>query len=117
LLARIALKKRDKILERTRSILRANLPILEKWAAETGAFSFTKPKAGAISFIKYGFKVKSTRLAESLREQKSVLVVPGTYFGIDGYLRIGYGAEQDYLRASLDLISQFIHESLTTRGT
>jgi len=112
-LARIALKKRGRILERTRNILRSNLPILEEWIDQAGIFSFVKPKAGAISFVKYGLKVNSTRLAEKLREQKSVLVVPGDHFGIDGYLRIGYGAESNYLRAGLDLISQSIRESLT----
>ncbi len=112
-LACIALKKRSRILERTRNILRSNLPILEEWLNQAGIFSFVKPKAGAISFVKYGLKVNSTRLAEKLREQKSVLVVPGDHFGIDGYLRIGYGAESNYLRAGLDLISQSIQESLT----
>lgn len=112
-LACIALKKRNEILERTRNILRTNLPILEEWVDRTGIFSFVKPKAGAISFIKYEPKINSTSLAEKLREQKSVLVVPGDHFGIDGYLRIGYGAESNYLRAGLDLINQFIRESQT----
>jgi len=112
-LACIAFNKRSRILERTRNILRSNLPILEEWIDQAGIFSFVKPKAGAISFVKYGLKVNSTRLAEKLREQKSVLVVPGDHFGVDGYLRIGYGAESNYLRASLDLISQSIRESLT----
>jgi len=115
-LACVALKKRNEILERTRNILRTNLPILEKWVRQTGILSFVKPKAGAISFIKYGLKVNSTRLAEKLREQKSVLVVPGDHFRIDGYLRIGYGVEYDYLKAGLDLVSQFIRESLTSRS-
>jgi len=110
-LACIALKKRNEILERTRNILRTNLPILEDWVKQTGIFSFVKPKAGAVSFIKYGLKVNSTRLAEKLREQKSVLVVPGDHFRIDGYLRIGYGSETNYLRAGLGLISQFAQES------
>jgi len=115
-LARVALKKRREILERTRNILRTNLPIVEEWVNQTGIFSFVRPKAGAISFIKYALNVNSTRLAEKLREQKSVLVVPGDHFGIDGYLRIGYGVEPNYLKAGLDLVSQFIQESLTKRN-
>ena len=115
-LACVALRKRREILERTRNILRTNLPIVEEWVNRTGIFSFVRPKAGAISFIKYGLNVNSTRLAEKLREQKSVLVVPGDHFGIDGYLRIGYGVESYYLKAGLDLVSQFIQESLTKRN-
>jgi len=109
-LARVALKKRSEILERTRNILRTNLPVLEQWINQTRIFSFVKPKAGAISFARYGLKVNSTKLAEKLLEQKSVLVVPGDHLGIDGYLRIGYGAEPSYLRAGLDLIGQFVKE-------
>ena len=115
-LACVALRKRREILERTRNILRTNLPIVEEWVNRTGIFSFVRPKAGAISFIKYALNVNSTRLAEKLREQKSVLVVPGDHFGIDGYLRIGYGVEPNYLKAGLDLVSQFIQESLTKRN-
>jgi len=115
-LACIALKKRKQILERARQILRTNLTILEEWINQTEVFSFVRPRAGAISFIKYGLNVNSTRLAEKLREQKSVLVVPGDHFGIDGYLRIGYGVESYYLKAGLDLVSQFIQESLTKRN-
>ena len=109
-LARVALKKRSEILERTRNILRTNRPILEQWVNQTAIFSFVKPKAGAISFARYGLKVNSTRLAEKLLEQRSVLVVPGDHLGIDGYLRIGYGAEPSYLKAGLDLIGQFAKE-------
>jgi len=111
-LACMALKKRNEMLERTRNILRANLPILEEWVNQTGIFSFVKPKAGAISFIRYVLKINSTRFAEKLREQKNVLVVPGDHFRIDRYLRIGYGAAPNYLRAGLGLISRFVRESL-----
>jgi len=110
LLARIALKKRSQILDRTRKILRTNLLTLEDWTRRSKVFSFVKPRAGAIAFVRYSFKRNSTEFAETLREQKSVLVVPGDHFGIDGYLRIGYGAEPEYLGAALDLISEFIHE-------
>ncbi len=111
LLARIALKKRKQILERTRNILGTNLPILEEWVSRSGVLGFVKPKAGAITFMRYRLKTNSTELARNLCEKKSVLVVPGDHFGIDGYLRIGYGVEADHLRAGLDLIGQFIHES------
>ena len=34
--------------------------------------------------------------------EKSVLIVPGDHFGMDGYLRIGFGSETRYLRDGLD---------------
>ena len=37
-----------------------------------------------------------------LRNEKSVLVVPGDHFGMDGYLRLGFGERPDYLRQGLE---------------
>jgi aspartate/methionine/tyrosine aminotransferase len=104
LLARRALRPetRRRILDRTRSILRHNFPILEEWlAARGGAFCLVPPRAGAIAFVRYGWKVNSTELTTRMREEQSVLVVPGDHFGMDGYLRIGFGNEPAELRAGL----------------
>jgi aspartate/methionine/tyrosine aminotransferase len=37
-----------------------------------------------------------------LRLEKSVLIVPGDHFGMDGYLRLGFGDRPQHLRAALD---------------
>jgi hypothetical protein len=100
-----------KITDRTRKILRSNFPVLKDWIAEHSEnLSLTDPEAGAIAFLKYNLKINSTELAERLRKQKSVLVVPGDHFGMDGYMRIGYGLEKDYLVAALSLIHELIYE-------
>jgi aspartate/methionine/tyrosine aminotransferase len=112
-LARIALRpeRRVRLLERTRGILRANLPLIETWLAEHNpAFSWIRPEAGAIFYVRYNYSVNSTELVTRLRETKSVLIVPGDHFGMDGYLRVGYGERPDYLRAGLTRV----HEVLTS---
>ncbi len=98
-------------MDRTRKLLRTNLPIIKEWADLSGFFNFVKPKAGAITFMRYDSKTKSVELANKLREKKNVLVAPGKHFGVEGYLRIGYGAEPDYLKAGLSLIDEYIQES------
>ncbi len=105
LLARLALEpgNRTRILERTRTILRQNYPLLEDWiAANDGLFAFVPPAAGAIAYLRYRPDINSTRLAEKLRVEKSVLVVPGDHFGMDRFLRINYGPPAEYLRAGLE---------------
>ena len=62
------------------------------------------PEAGAIAFVRYDHAIGSTRLIERLRDEKSVLVVPGDHFGMDGYLRIGFGGEPEHLAAGLEAI-------------
>ena len=70
-LATVALSPttRPKVLERTRSILRENLPIMEQWMADQpGRFSCRAPDAGAICYVRYHADVNSTRLAERAQE-------------------------------------------------
>jgi aspartate/methionine/tyrosine aminotransferase len=39
-----------------------------------------------------------------------VLIVPGDHFGMEGYLRIGYGEEKEKLEKALALIEEAIKE-------
>ena len=85
---------RARILERTRGILRENYPVLEAWTAKRrDAFRMVAPRAGAIAYLRYLWKVNSTELVLRLRDEQSVLIVPGDHFGMDGFLRVGYGNE------------------------
>ena len=110
-LARLALAEgnRDAILRRTRGILQRNYPMLEGWIEEHGdMFSLVPPRAGAIAYLKYHLTINSSQLAERLRTEKSVLIVPGDQFGMDKYLRIGYGPREDYLRTGLNRIDEVL---------
>jgi aspartate/methionine/tyrosine aminotransferase len=109
-LARIALSPsgRERLLARTRGIIRANYPVLRSWLAERRGFSHVPPEAGAIVFAKYAHAINSTVLVERLRAEQSVLVVPGDHFGMDGYLRIGFGSHPDLLTGALDRIGELM---------
>jgi aspartate/methionine/tyrosine aminotransferase len=114
MLARIALKPdvRERLLERTRSILNANYPIVRDWARNhDGLFSLKDPKAGAIAYVRYDMDIGSLELVERLRQEKSVLIVAGEHFLMDKYLRIGFGFDADYMRAGLELIDEFLSEA------
>ena len=37
-----------------------------------------------------------------------MLIVPGDHFGMDGYLRFGFGDEPSYLRQGLDRVAQML---------
>jgi len=110
-LARRALEpaRRTAILARTRGILNQNFPIIARWLdAHGGLFSYTPPDAGAIVYARYHHTINSTELVTRLRQEKSVLVVPGDHFGMDGYLRIGFGDEPGYIRAGLERVAELI---------
>jgi aspartate/methionine/tyrosine aminotransferase len=82
---------RESILGRTRTIIRANLPPLEAWLAERPMLRYRRPAAGAIAFAQVDLPVATRDLVERIREERSVLLVPGEMFGIDNGIRIGFG--------------------------
>ena len=97
--------RRERILSRTRSILNQNFPVIAEWLDGHGdLFSYAPPDAGAIVYVRYRIPVNSTELVTRLRTEKSVLIVPGDHFGMDGYLRIGFGEDIAYLRSALERI-------------
>ncbi|MDE2764306.1 MAG: aminotransferase class I/II-fold pyridoxal phosphate-dependent enzyme [Gemmatimonadota bacterium] len=103
-LATIALSPaaRPRILARTRRIIRRNLDVLAEWVeSRNGVFSFTAPDAGAICMVRYHAPIASLELAERLRRDHSLLVVPGAHFGVEGTMRIGFGPPEDELVQAL----------------
>jgi aspartate/methionine/tyrosine aminotransferase len=116
-LARIALSPRGRArcLERTRNICRENFPLFRSWMESHGAlFRMVEPRAGAIAYVRYNLPINSTELIQRLLQEKSVLVVPGDHFGMDHYLRVGYGPPPDYLRQALDLVHEVV-ESIAAK--
>ena len=110
-LARRALEPstRQRLLTRTRNILTRNYPIIERWLDDRGAlFSYAPPDAGAIVYLRYHHAINSTELITRLRVERSVLVVPGDHFGMDHYLRLGFGDDPAHLRAGLERLGQAI---------
>ena len=112
-LARRALEpaRRAQILARTRRILNENFPIIAGWLdGHGGLFSYAPPDAGAIVYVRYHHPINSTDLVNRLRTEKSVLIVPGDHFGMDGYLRIGFGEETGYMRQGLNRLQELLTE-------
>lgn len=119
-LATLALQPtvRSKILNRTRGVLQQNLGLLRSWLDSSAAeFTYHAPRAGAICYVRYASDINSSRLAERLRLEKSLLVVPGDHFGMDGYMRLGFGPPADELAEALALLSETFAEFATRSHT
>ncbi len=99
---------RPRILRRTRHILGESLGVLERWLGDAGCFHYRRPQAGAIAWVRYDLPVNSRELAERLRAEQSVLVVPGDHFALDRYLRIGYGLLAEDLTAALGRVRRVL---------
>jgi hypothetical protein len=76
--------------------------VIEAWMRGLdGEFTWRAPDAGAIVWPRYRTSANSSALAETLRAQHDVLIVPGDQFGMDGYLRLGFGPPADELQHAL----------------
>jgi len=109
--------RREAILERTRRIVRRNLPILESWIHKhDDVFTYIRPQAGAIVTVKYDLPIGSVALFNRLRTERSVLITPGGHFGIGKYVRIGYGYDIDKTLAGLAHVDPVLEELRTKRA-
>ena len=118
-LARIVMEpeRREQVLERTRTIIRRNLPRLESWIhSHDDIFTYIPPVAGAITFFKYKLPISSAALFDRLRKERSVLITPGDHFGVGRYIRVGYGYDVDYTLRGLARVDLTLQELMKKSG-
>ena len=118
MVAQVAVEKANSktLFGRSRTLLRENLLVMKRWLDSfDGFFEYIEPQAGAFIFAKYQSDIPSVDLAERIRRNQDVLVVPGAHFGMEGYLRISLGVERETLSAALVRIKNEL-ESLRTRS-
>ena len=98
---------RENVFARTRSIIRTNLPRLEEWlASHAGVLTYVRPVAGAIVYAKYDLPIGSTALVERVREDHSVLLVPGDMFGLGKGIRVGFGFDVEHTMKGLARVDE-----------
>jgi aspartate/methionine/tyrosine aminotransferase len=111
-LATLALgpRVRPLVLERTRRIVRDNWRIVERWLGEED-LRWRAPDAGAIVWVRYGDSARSEAIAEALRVERDVLVVPGAHFSMEGFVRLGFGLAPADLEEALARVSGVLRRS------
>ncbi len=98
-------EKRTQIFKRNRVMLNENLTAVGEWLDSYGElFQYIPPKGGGMLFVRYHLDINSTDLADWLREEKSVFILPGDCYGMDKFFRVGIGERKDYLLSGLDRI-------------
>jgi aspartate/methionine/tyrosine aminotransferase len=104
--------RREKILARTRRLLREHYPIVRDWVAKhPERLTHVAPRAGAIACV--GMPgVSTAEFCEELRDRHSVLLVPGEQFALPGYVRVGFGYEGEKLRAALERVDALLAQSV-----
>lgn len=108
MLAAAALKYRDKLLERSRKIVRENLQILDDWVSSEPHVSYVKPKAGTTALVYYDLDISSYEFCEEMYKKTGAFVTPGDCFEVPHSMRIGYAYGKQDLIDGLKAISEYI---------
>lgn len=108
MLAAVALKHRDKLLERSRKIVRENLQILDDWVGSEPHVSYVKPKAGTTALVYYDLDISSYEFCEEMYKKTGAFVTPGDCFEVPHSMRIGYAYGKQDLIDGLKAVSEYI---------
>lgn len=108
MLAAAALKHSDKLLERSRKIVRENLQILDDWVGSEPHVSYVKPKAGTTALVYYDLDISSYEFCEEMYKKTGAFVTPGDCFEVPHSMRIGYAYGKQDLIDGLKAISEYI---------
>jgi aspartate/methionine/tyrosine aminotransferase len=110
ILALIALRARDRVLARSREIVLANLPLVDRFFAERpDVFSWVRPRGGSIGFPALRADWPVDAFAQRLTEREGVLIVPAHVFNFPGnHFRLGLGRRN--LPDALDRVARAVDQ-------
>ncbi len=115
-LALIALRARDRVLARSRSIVAANMALLDGFfERRSDPFDWVRPRGGSIAFPELLGPTPIDRFAQDLLEAEGVLLAPGSIFGHGGnHFRLGFGRVD--LPVALERLEAFAERSTVASG-
>ena len=94
-LAGVALRNRHVILERNLKIIQENLFHYDAFFAKYDElFSWYKPNAGPVAFVKMNFDTNDMDFATQVLKKQEVLLLPSGIYDYEGHFRIGFGRKE-----------------------
>ncbi|MBM7636626.1 aminotransferase [Streptococcus saliviloxodontae] len=108
-LASYALQHKEAILKRNQKILSDNLAVLENWLFKEEKASAILPKKVSTSFVKLAVDEPIESFCIRLLKEEGVLLVPGSRFGIEGHVRLGYCGDKQILEEALEKVSKVLN--------
>ncbi len=109
-LACVALRNKEKILNKNLGIIEDNLKLLDAFFEKhEDIFEWVRPRAASLAFVKLKGERKASEFCRELLEKKGVLLLPSTEYDMpDSYFRIGFGRKN--MPECLELLEEFVCE-------
>jgi len=107
----LALRNRNKIINRNLEIINDNLNLLDEFFNKyNNIFKWVKPKAGSIAFPRLLIDISVEAFCLNLLKKKSVLLMPSTNYDYgDHHFRIGFGRKN--MPEALKKLEDFLKEN------
>jgi aspartate/methionine/tyrosine aminotransferase len=94
------LQEKESFIERARSIIRRNKPVVEDWLDRNDKVNWNDPGVGNVGFPMVDADVD--RLAAVLLKDYNTIMASGSFFGVKGRFRLGFGRKTEDLVTGLE---------------
>jgi len=113
ILALIALRAKDTIIQNHLKRINRNLKILDGFFDKyKNLFNWVRPKAGTIGFPKLNLETSSFDFCENLVKETGILLLPSTVYDYDNkHFRLGFGREN--MPEALQEFESYVQKKLT----
>jgi aspartate/methionine/tyrosine aminotransferase len=110
-IAKRVIEKSDVVIANRFAQAKTNLALLEQWIeAHSDQVQWVKPQGGVTAFISIVGVTDVAVFCTDLLAQYGLLLVPGTCFYRQGYLRLGFGGSTTNLKAGLARLDIALNE-------
>ncbi len=99
-IALAVLSEKERYIERAQNIIKRNRPVVEDWLGRNQKVHWNDPGVGNIAFPKVDTDVE--KLAQVLLKDYETVIAPGSYFGMEGHFRLGFGRKTEDLVRGLE---------------
>jgi aspartate/methionine/tyrosine aminotransferase len=106
-----ALENMSALEARTRRMYERGRPVVRSWLDACDDLRCWGDDGAVFVLVDLGAGVDDWRLTERLIERYDVAVVPGTFFGCPGHIRVSFTLPPDPLREALDRVRRAIDEA------
>jgi aspartate/methionine/tyrosine aminotransferase len=105
--AHILAAARFELIRRFQQRAKTNFEYLKKWMSQhTEFFEWVEPAGGIVCFPKYTMDISSVELCTYLFDTQKILLNPGAYFNLEGFIRLSYGCPEVLLQHALDALER-----------
>ena len=105
-----AIENADRLLKPRLAQARHNLQLLSSWVERHSEFvSMVRPQGGVCVFLKLHNVDDVEDFCRELAHEYSVLLIPGTSFGYENHVRLGFGCSTAEVTEALSRLSEHFH--------